>query len=276
MRTLTLRPQISRAICLAVACATVWWFATVTSQLAGYGHVRMYETATAPQKIKIVRDSYVDLDAKSILTVSCIRSACHLRLLQGRAAFHIVHDASRSVTVDLDDHGSVTDVGTDFAVSLEEQGRADVIVRDGVIQLDATQRIGSGLHARTQVVANSPVLDGEIGSIERDATGVHVRVSPLPIAEIERRMMWTHLHLQFSGEPLEQAVKEVNRYTSRTIEVDPSVGRDRSVQGLYKLGDLSGFVENLLAVYPDLMRRDNGTGPILITTKQSQHRQPAR
>jgi len=65
--------------------------------------------------------------------------------------------------------------------------------------------------------------------------------------ELDRRQSWREGLLIFSGEPLEQVVKEISRYTTVSIEiVDPAV-RNLQIGGRFKVGDLDNMFKALEA-----------------------------
>ena len=65
--------------------------------------------------------------------------------------------------------------------------------------------------------------------------------------ELDRRQSWREGLLIFSGEPLEQVVDEISRYTTVSIEiVDPTV-RSLQIGGRFKVGDLDNMFKALEA-----------------------------
>jgi transmembrane sensor len=65
--------------------------------------------------------------------------------------------------------------------------------------------------------------------------------------EIEVQLSWREGNLIFDGESLHQAVSEISRYTTvEFVFVDEDLQRIR-VAGLFKAGDLTGFLASLRA-----------------------------
>ena len=65
------------------------------------------------------------------------------------------------------------------------------------------------------------------------------------VSELEKSLAWKEGGLVFSGEPLEQALREVERYTSKRLVItDPSI-RNISVGGYYKVNDIDGMLAAL-------------------------------
>ena len=68
-----------------------------------------------------------------------------------------------------------------------------------------------------------------------------VEVRSLPQDQAERRLAWREGLVDFDGEPLNQAVDEINRHNHRHIIVDDSDLAARPVVGLFRANDPDGF-----------------------------------
>ena len=63
--------------------------------------------------------------------------------------------------------------------------------------------------------------------------------------ELDRKLSWRSGLIKFSGDPLEEVVSEISRYTSLTIVIlDPEL-RDLRVGGLFKVGETHKMFEAL-------------------------------
>ena len=68
-----------------------------------------------------------------------------------------------------------------------------------------------------------------------------VEVSAIPHDETERRLAWRDGMVDFAGEPLTNAVEEINRHNDRRIVVDDPSLASRPVVGLFRANDPEGF-----------------------------------
>jgi transmembrane sensor len=59
----------------------------------------------------------------------------------------------------------------------------------------------------------------------------------------DRRLAWRDGMVSFSGETLANAVREVNRYSRRKIEIDDPSLATKPVIGIFRVGDVDGFAQ---------------------------------
>jgi len=70
-------------------------------------------------------------------------------------------------------------------------------------------------------------------------------IETIPSTELARKLSWRQGVLSFSGEPLEQVVDEVSRYTPvKIIITDPSI-RKIAIGGYFKAGESEAMFEAL-------------------------------
>ena len=69
-------------------------------------------------------------------------------------------------------------------------------------------------------------------------------------ADTEKSISWRSGVVEFSGEPLARAVAEMNRYTTRPIEIaDPAAG-SYHVSGVFRTGEPEMFARMMTQVFP--------------------------
>ncbi len=56
-------------------------------------------------------------------------------------------------------------------------------------------------------------------------------------------MSWRSGELTFSGESLGEAVREMNRYSRRQIEVEDPDLAAKPIVGIFRIGDIDGFAQ---------------------------------
>jgi transmembrane sensor len=126
---------------------------------------------------------------------------------------------------------SVRAVGTAFAVrALTDE--VTVTVTEGIVEVTRPQEPQA---TPQRVSANYRA------EIHRQR-GVTVRAEDP--AEAGRQLSWREGVLSFSGESLAEAVREVNRYSRRQVEVaDPELA-NKPVIGIFRAGDVDAFAQS--------------------------------
>jgi transmembrane sensor len=180
-------------------------------------------------------------DGSSLLLSTSTRAVVHfdeahrgVELVRGEGLFEVAKDPARPFIVRVGGV-SVRAVGTVFAVRAVDRN-VDVTVTEGVVEVaDAAQ--GASV-ASQRVTADEQAVVSEAGGIQ---------VQHVAAAEVERHLAWRDGMLSFDGEPLSEAVKEINRHNHRAIVIDdPTLGA-RPVVGLFRASDTQGFAATVAA-----------------------------
>lgn len=213
---------------------------------AGFEHV--YQTALGEQQTVDLPDgSTVILNTDTALNVVFTSDARSVKLERGEAFFDVASDKSRPFSVDTDS-GRVTAVGTAFSVRVLEE-KIDVVVTHGRVAL------APALLEPTETVVYSAIAEPRnmeitAGQAATFAQGVEALDQIAPV-EIERRLDWRDGMLAFKGEPLEQVVRDISRYTDLVIEIDGDEIRQQPIGGYFKVGETDALLE-ALATLSDL------------------------
>jgi len=89
------------------------------------------------------------------------------------------------------------------------------------------------------------------------------RVTAVPQAEVAVKLSWQQGNLVFRGESLEDAVKEVGRYTSvEFVFLDEELKKVR-IAGLFKAGDVEGLLSALRENFNIVSQRIDGKKVLL-------------
>ena len=241
-----------------------------------------YITAIGEQRrITLADKSIVQLNTNSAVVVSYTDSERGIQLQKGEAHFTVSHNPHRPFLVRAG-NGLVRAVGTAFSVRLYERS-VDVIVTEGRVALNkadalpvSTQRslqhslqksaqqslqqsAQHSLQQSTQSAISEPstniklaqntaepaYLDAGQAAIFDTTTHSIELVQGLDRDELDRKLSWRSGLIKFSGDPLEEVVSEISRYTSLTIVIlDPEL-RDLRVGGLFKVGETHKMFEAL-------------------------------
>ena len=261
----------SAAVLVAAAVLVLHGVApTVPSRSEASG---LYATAVGQQREQRLPDgSLILLNTNTQIRVEFTGDYRDVRLIQGEAHFTVAENPQRPFRV-LAGDSRVEAVGTAFAVHLTEQG-VDVAVTDGRVSL-ATVRPGGQPAAVDEAHRNgsAPTVLEALGTLEAGQRaviaaprsredGAVARLSDLQtvidVAAIDRRLSWRDGVLSFSGEPLEQVVREISRYTTIDIRIDDPAIRSIPVGGRFPIGETDAM---FLLLESNFNLRVTRTGP---------------
>lgn len=218
----------------------------------------LYATAVGQQSVKHLADgSQVMLNTNSQIKVEYGDTYRRVYLLQGEALFTVAKNLERPFRV-YAGSGLIEAVGTAFSVYLQDT-QVNVAVTEGRVSLasinPARARVPqpvSGGAAREEAAEPDEaamqslgfVSAGEIATIRSPATeptagsiAVLAELEPIPPQALAQRLAWREGVLMFSGETLENVVKELGRYTTVSIEITDENIRNMRVGGRFPVGE---------------------------------------
>jgi transmembrane sensor len=221
----------SRRRLIAASLGGVSLFGFGWSMLATAGEY--YSSAVGEvRRIPLEDGSTLILNTDSQARVHYSREWREVRLVQGEALFEVVHDAQRPFVVESaagrDRNWQLRATGTVFSVRLRGT-EVDVTVSEGVVELaksGATHEPLRRIAAREETVL---------------APAQPIRVRKLQEAALERRFAWLNGMVAFSGEPLADAVAEINRHNRRPIIIDDAELARQPVVGAFRATDSEAF-----------------------------------
>jgi transmembrane sensor len=173
------------------------------------------------RELQLSDGSRVFVGAGSLLTASLGDKRRDIVLERGEAYFEVAKDPLRPFRVEAGDT-AVTAIGTAFNVR-RTGTQVVVTVSEGEVAVDDER-----LKAGQQLVTASARRTSPVES-----------VAPAAVAS------WREGRLQFSGEPLSSVVVDINRYSTRRIEItDPGVA-DLRVTGTVSAGNIESWLKSL-------------------------------
>jgi len=190
--------------------------------------------------------SKINLNTDSIVEVAFSSAHRTLTLIKGEASFDVAKDKNRPFTVTVGTQ-SFTALGTVFNVQKKDDKEMELLVTEGRVLITKSEQ---SLEALATAMANHDddplpgtiVTSGEKAVIEED---VETPVIKVPLEQLQRDLAWQQGMLIFEGEPLEQALIEVSRYTNTKFElIDPQLA-SLKVAGYFKAGDIDGLLVSL-------------------------------
>ena len=219
------------------------------------------QTQIGDQKtLELVDGSILKLNTQSKVRIEYSHDVRNVFLLRGEAHFTVTKDVDRPFRVYAGD-GLIHAIGTAFGVYLRN-GVVDVTVNEGrvgiasVAEPEEIDNVARSNESKKPLVAKSVtslgiLRAGEAGVIisklDDNAKLVHRfdQLNQITNVEVANRTSWTNGVLIFSGEPLEDVVKEISRYTNVDIEFsDPAVGQIR-IGGNFPVGETDVMFSSL-------------------------------
>lgn len=215
-----------------------------------------YKTGIGEQRIVELDDhSRIAMDAATRLRVQFSKQARVVQLISGQAQFSVAKDAARPFEVEAGNHVVVA-VGTVFTVEYIGQEMKVAMLEGKVAVLPQPSDAGSvDERARALEAPSMKSLRLGTGDIYLIA-GQALRVrgdgqeTVTPHADLEAMTAWREGKVIFHNEPLGEAVRELNRYSSVQIEISDPTLASMQVSGVFEAGDVQAFVEAAQSYLP--------------------------
>jgi transmembrane sensor len=131
----------------------------------------------------------------------------------------------------------------------------DVVVNEGSVEVQTTAPMPAlpspSAHPRPVVATTVRALNAG----ERLSTAGHdYAVTPISAQQLSSELAWREGAIIFDGEPLSEAIAEIERYTDARIVIsDPQIAGLR-VGGRFRTGDVQEFFDALQAALPVSIR----------------------
>lgn len=204
-----------------------------------------YRTAVGEIRRVVLADgSMVTLDTDSTARVRFDGSTRRIQLTRGRAHFEVAHDRAHPFVVEAAGR-SVTALGTVFDVRLQPD-RLSVVLTQGSVRVADLERA-----SRQPAVTLTP------GQQLVAPTSGQWRAGP---ADLARASTWTDGRLTFDGQPLQQVVDEMNRYSARKFRIADARLGATPIGGVFRVGDVQTFALALEASHVGKVQaQPNGT-----------------
>jgi len=196
---------------------------------------RSFSTAIGQIREVVLEDgSVMVLNTNTQIRVRFTQEVRAIDLLRGEAQFDVAKNKKRPFIVSAGDT-LVRAVGTSFTVSMLPKRPVQVLVKEGVVELqraDAAAAIPVRASANIQAIA--PV-------------GAPFVTLAVPEEKLVRDLAWQQGHIALDNKSLQEAAEEFARYSEVRIVVDPAVS-DRTVTGLFASNDPIAFARAAAAV----------------------------
>lgn len=212
-------------------------------------------TAVGQQRSVTLADgSIVQLNTNTILETHFTRGQRVIHLTKGEASFNVARNPDRPFLVHAG-NTVVRAVGTEFNVRLRDTMDVEVIVTEGKVEV--TPQTGASTKTVVATESLKPIMAArsELTAGQRFEATAASPVATITPATVSNTLAWREGAIVFDGEPLVQAIAELNRYTdTRLVVADASI-HDLRVGGRFRTGDVDGFLEALTKAFPVTTRR---------------------
>ena len=203
----------------------------------------VYKTGIGEHATFFLQDNTkVDLNTDSEVRVTYTDKQRLFELVRGELHVTVAHNKQQPLSVHAGDK-VIQAVGTAFNVQLSDE-QVELLVTDGKVLV--AERIGAQAEPLMLEDVNLPssslaVVKGEKVDLSEQVADVVT----LAEQDIAADLSWQHGNLVFRGESLEQAMREVSRYTAYNFEMSDDAVRQIQIAGLFKTGDVEGLLAAL-------------------------------
>jgi len=241
----------SIAASFLVAIIGVWGLVTfapeampswaVNSQASNANGV--YETGVGEHStVNLPDGSQLVLNTNSLVKVHYTGNARLLLLERGEVHINVAHDSDRPLSV-LANNKVVQAVGTAFNVQIYNETEVELIVTEGKVVV--AERL---LEEELSAIAQQSIKDASLAVAKGEKIVLGARnasVDKIKEADIQVNLSWRQGNLIFRGETLEEAMKEISRYTDVEFELADDKIKNVRIAGLFKAGDIKGLLATL-------------------------------
>jgi transmembrane sensor len=210
---------------------------------------KIYATNIGEQASYTLQDgSVLHLNTNTKIRINYSETQRKLTLLQGEANFDVATDSKRPFTVVTGD-ASFTALGTIFNIQKNNNPLADIelVVEEGKVLLSKTHDVEGSLnkelsHTELEYLPGTIIYSGEMAVIEKNRP---LNVLTISQEKQDKNLAWQQGMLIFNGEPLEEVLEEITRYSENNFVIlDPKLTQIK-ISGLFKSNDIKGLLSSL-------------------------------
>jgi transmembrane sensor len=214
---------------LVAAGTTAFVLVAITGWFGWRYRDRTYVTTVGEMRqVELPDGSNLVLNTASQAVVRYRRARREVELLKGEVLLEVVHDVTRPFLVQA---AQLTATVTGTAFSVRRQGtQVEVLVTQGSVEI-------------THVNASGDEAPKHVGMNQRLVTqSGSVNVETINPQKAERLLSWRTGMVAFDGEPLSEAIAEINRYNHQQIVLDDPRLAARPIVGIFRATDVNTFV----------------------------------
>ena len=210
------------------------------------------------RQLDLIDGSTVELNTNSILAIDLSAAQRAIYLTRGEAHFDVASDDDAPFVV-YTEFGTVEAVGTAFRVRVLSD-EVEVTVTEGLVDIGAharpLRRDGATNMSSWSGVAEQALKDpndsGFLGQLRAGQTtrfggllSESVEIQDLAETDVALQLSWREGLLTFAGEPLDEVVAEVSRYTETDIVIVDEILKSTRIGGRFRIGEISALLDVL-------------------------------
>jgi transmembrane sensor len=208
-------------------------------------------TAGERSTVRLADGSVIVLSSKTEMRVDYSRKRRNIALVRGEALFRVAKDHARPFVVAAAQR-EVVAVGTAFDVKIDPQ-QFRVTMLEGKVRV---RSLPDEPASNDQFLVAGQRMTAQQG-------GNEMRVDR---ADLANDTAWIEDRLVFDGQPLAQAVAEMNRYTVQPITIADAKLKTLPISGMFKTNQPGEFVEALTSYYP-IVARQGASGEVALVAR---------
>jgi transmembrane sensor len=222
-----------------------------------------YATAIGESRVAQLADgSTITLNTNSRVTVVYSPRSREIYLSYGEASFDVAHEPARPFNVNVGKRVFQA-VGTSFNVRVLNPENVELTVTEGRVKVLYVPPSTADTPAKLRDEVTHP--ETTVGALETALVEPGFQtVRKLETGEADARLAWQRGMLIFEGEPLGEALAEVDRYTTTKFILADEKLRDVRVGGYFRAGDVDGLLVALRENFLIDSRRD-AQGRVVLT-----------
>ncbi len=202
--------------------------------------LKRYKTGVGEMSTVTLADgSVLQLNTDSELSIQFTENRRQLELLSGEVYFEVAKDPSKPFVVDVGSD-QVVAVGTAFNIDARPGLDTEVLVTEGKVQVNVNANLKkNGFTAGRGKADELFLIPGQKVTIGENSPKVSDQ------QDSDTLLSWREGMLIFQGEPLSEAIREIDRYTALSFTImDESIAQI-PVGGFFKTGDTDQLLQIL-------------------------------
>jgi transmembrane sensor len=254
------------AIAASIALATVLGLWAILGNVDNNNN--SYQTAIGEQSTVMLPDGTkmtLNTNTNTSVTVAYSDQQRLLHLIQGELHVSVAKDKNRPLSV-MAGGKVIQAIGTEFNIEITSQQKIELVVTEGKVKVGIQQKPEKQIASIEPLTLPSDALTVSAGE-EIMLGEAKEQITEVSAEDIAVKLSWQKGNLIFRGESLEEAVREVGRYTSvEFVFIDENLKKMR-VAGLFQAGDVQGLLATLRENFDIVSQRD-GNGKVLLSGKK--------
>jgi transmembrane sensor len=220
--------------------------------------IETYQTKIGERSVVVLADgSSVTLNTNSQIAVSFSNMTRSIKLIKGQVFFDVEKDVTRPFIVEVGNKRVIA-LGTAFDIRFDDNKQVEVTLIEGRVAVDDILKDDNILKNSPKETINGPTPTQlnqskvvELSPGEKLIAKKDKAVKVVSLDTTQKTTSWTQGHLIYRLEPITSVIKEMNRYSTKKIKLDPHQAiNDIKISGVFKLGKNAYFLETITEMYP--------------------------